>query len=111
MSFDWSKYESSGGNFITAAEKKVLAENGIPFAVTAIAEKEKFEKLHYELSITVPNPETGEDEERTLSFPIGSGAESRDATLAGLKRHLDEGGEEVKAKVTKIGRAYFLAQA
>lgn len=111
MSFDWSKYESSGGSFISADEKKVLAENGIPFTVTAIVEKEKFDKLNYELTITVPNPETGDDEERILSFPIGSGAESRDATLTGLKKYLDEGGEAVKAKVTKIGRAYFVTQA
>ena len=110
MGFDWDKYQSAG-NYISAAEKKVLAENGIPFMVTAIKEKEKFENLHYELSITVPNPETGEDEERTLSFAIGTGAESRDAMLTGLKKHLEESGEAVKAKVYKQGRGYYLQGA
>lgn len=110
MGFDWEKYESAG-NYITAEEKQVLAENGIPFVVTAVMAKHKFEGEHYELTVRVPNPETGEDEERTLSFPIGSGAESRDATLAGLKEHLAETGEEISAKVTKVGRAFFIVGA
>ena len=110
MGFDFDKYQT-GGNYISAAEKKVLAENGIPFAVTAVRQVHKFDNENYELSITVPNPETGEDEERTLSFPIGSGAESRDAMLHGLKKYLEETGEAVKAKVIKIGRAYFLEAA
>jgi hypothetical protein len=112
LSFEWDKYQSSGGSYISAEEKKVLADNGIPFVVTAIKEREKFDKLHFELSIRVPNPETGDEEERVLSFPIGSGAESRDAMLAGMRKYLDENeGAEVTAKVTKVGRAFFLAQA
>ncbi len=110
MSFDFDKYQS-GGNFISAAEKKALAEGGIPFAITAIRQVHKFDNENYELSIRVPNPENGEEEERTLSFPIGSGAESRDAMLHGMKAYLEEEGGEVSAKLTKIGRAYFLAQA
>lgn len=110
MGFDFDKYKSSG-NYITAEEKKVLAENGIPFDVLAVRDKEKFDQQHYELTIRVPDPETGEDEERTLSFPIGTGADSRDATLKGLKEYIEETGEEVRSKVTKIGRAYFLESA
>jgi hypothetical protein len=110
LSFDFDKYQS-GGNFISAAEKKVLAENGIPFVITAIRQVHKFDNENYELSIVVPNPETGDDEERTLSFPIGSGAESRDAMLHGMKEYLAGEGEEVKAKLTKVGRAYFLVSA
>lgn len=112
MGFDWDKHESSGGNFITASEKKALAENGIPFTINAISIKHKFENEHYELAITVPNPEDGENEERTLSFPIGTGAESRDSMLAGMKEYLDgDGSEPVQAKLEKIGRGYYLRQA
>lgn len=110
MSFDWDAYKG-GGNYVSAAEKKVMAENGIPFTIQAVRQVFKFENENYELSILAPNPETGEDEERTLSFTIGSGAESRDNMLHGLKAYLDDGGEPVTAKVTKVGRAYFIAQA
>ena len=110
MGFDFEKYES-GGNYISGAEKKVLAENGIPFVVTGIKEREKFDQEHYELAVLVPNPESGEEEERTLSFPKGSGADSRDSMLAAMKTHIEETGEQVAAKVKKIGRAYFLEAA
>jgi hypothetical protein len=111
VGFDFDKYKS-GGNFINAAEKKVLAEQGIPFSILKVRNVHKFDREGFELTIRVPNPESGADEERTLDFPIGSGADSRDATLAGLQTYLEENpGEEVRAKVTKIGRAYFIDAA
>lgn len=110
MGFDFDAYKG-GGDYISAAEKKVLAEEGIPFTVTAIRRTFKFDNEHYELTILAPDPETGDESERVLSFPIGSGAESRDRLIAGMSEYLSENaGETVKAKVEKIGRAYFLAQ-
>lgn len=111
MGFDFSKYESSGGKFITAAEKAVIAENGIPFKVVSIAEKFKFENENYELTILLPNPETGDEEERILSFAIGTGAESRDAMLKAMKDYLDGGGDALDAKLEKKGRGYYLREA
>jgi hypothetical protein len=111
VGFDFDKYKGSGGNYIVAAEKQVLAENGIPFTITAIRVVHKFDQENFELSIEVPNPETGEQEERVFSFPIGTGAESRDSMLAGMQEYLAEGGEPVTAKVEKIGRAFFISQA
>lgn len=111
MGFDFDKYKGSGGNFITAAEKLVLAENGIPFTIREIRVVHKFEKENYELTIDVPDPESGDNEERVLSFPIGSGAESRDATLNGMQEYLAGGGDPVEAKVEKIGRAFFVSAA
>jgi hypothetical protein len=110
LGFDWDAYKG-GGNYITAAEKKVLADNGIPFTITAIRQVHKFDNENYELTVMVPDPETGEPEERVLSFPIGTGAESRDRTIAGMVRHLEESGESIDAKVEKIGRGYFLTAA
>lgn len=110
MGFDWDAYKG-GGNYISAAEKKVLAENGIPFTVTAVRQVHKFDNENYELSVLCPNPETGEDEERCLSFPIGSGAESRDRTIKGMEQHFADGGEPIRAKVEKVGRAFFLIGA
>jgi hypothetical protein len=112
MGFEWDKYASSGGgSFISAAEKQVLAENGIPFKVSAIHEVHKFDKQNFELQVAVPDPETGEDEERVLSFPIGSGAESRDALLDGMRTYFAEGGEPLDIKVEKVGRAFFVRKA
>lgn len=111
MGFDFDKYKGSGGDFITAAEKQVLAENGIPFTIKGIKTVFKFDKENFELEIDVPNPETGENEERVLSFPIGSGAESRDATLGGMQEYLAAGGDPVEAKVEKVGRAFFVIAA
>lgn len=109
--FEFEKYQGSGGNFISAEEKEVLTSNGIPFSIKGIRVVFKFDKDNYECTIDVPNPETGEDEERVLSFAIGTGAESRDSMLAAMKEYLEGGGEPPKAKLEKIGRAFFLAQA
>lgn len=110
MGFDWDAYKG-GGNYISAAEKKALADSGIPFVVNAVRGPidKGFEKPAFELDITVPNPEDGETEERCLSFPFGSGAESRDRMLKGMQEHLAGGGEPLEAKVYKAGRGYFLA--
>lgn len=112
MGFDWNDYKG-GGSYVSAAEKKAMADSGIPFTVNAVRGPidKGFEKPAMELDITVPNPETGEDEERCLSFPYGSGAESRDRQLQGLKGYFDDGGKAEdlpKAKVIKIGRGYFI---
>lgn len=109
--FDFAAYSGGSGSYITAAEKQVIAENGIPFQITAIRKVFKFEKDHYDLSILLPNPANAEEEDRVLSFAIGSGAESRDASLAGLEKHFDDGGEPKLAKLEKIGRGYYLRNA
>jgi len=111
LSFDFDKY-AGGGHYISAAEKKVLADNGIPFVIKAVrGPVHKFENEAFELTVDVPNPETGDEEERVLSFTIGSGAESRDRMIAGMAEHFEGGGEAIKAKVEKVGRAFFLAPA
>lgn len=111
MGFDFSKYEG-GGAYMGAAEKKAVAEAGIPFVVKAVKEGEYDGAPRYVLDIVVPNPETGDDEERLLAFPIGSGVESRDRMLAALKDYLEGAdAEEVKAKLDKVGRSYIIRQA
>jgi hypothetical protein len=131
VGFNWDDYKG-GGNYISAAEKKALADSGMPFTVTAVRGpiEKGFEKPAMELDITVPNPEGRDDEERCLSFAYGSGAESRDRMLAGLKAYFkgveavaadpENGieavagvapGDPVTAKVIKVGRAYFLEPA
>lgn len=112
MGFDFDKFQSSTGRFVSAPEKKALADNGIPFTILAMRQVHKFDNENYELTINMPDPETGENEERVLSFPIGSGAESRDAMLAAMAEHLDaNAGEAIEAKLEKVGRGYYLRAA
>lgn len=111
MGFDFSKYEG-GGAYLNAAEKKAVAEAGIPFVIKAVKEGEYDGAPRYVCTIDVPNPETGETEERLLAFPIGSGVESRDSMLKALMAYLEEdGADEVKAKLDKVGRSYIIRQA
>lgn len=111
MGFDFAKYDT-GGNYLKAAEKKAVAEAGIPFVITAVKEGEYDGQPRYVLDIIVPNPETGDDEERLLAFPIGSGVESRDRMLAALMEYLEgDSPEEVKAKLEKVGRSYIIREA
>lgn len=111
MAFDWEKYESGGGNYITAAEKSAMAEAGAVFTITAIRRTKKFEGEHYELAILV-DLDGGGEVERTLSFTIGSGAESRDRLLAGLSEYLDSpDGDDVRATIYKVGRPYLIRKA
>jgi hypothetical protein len=113
VGFDFDKYDS-GGAYLGAAEKKAVAEAGIPFVITAVREEQenRFDQPRYVLTVTLPNPETGDEEERLISFPIGSGVDSRDRMLAALKDYIEgPDAEEVKAKLEKVGRSYIIRQA
>lgn len=111
MSF-WDEYKEIGGNFIKADEKAVLMENGIPLKVLAVIEDQANQYgPRYVAQVEVANPETGEDEERAISFPIGT-VESRDRMLSQLLTYLDgDDAEEVVVKLEKVGRSILLRQA
>lgn len=111
MSF-WDDYKEIGGNFIGAAEKQVLIENGIPMTVTALVEDQANQYgPRWVAQVEVPNPETGEDEERAISFPIGT-VESRDRMLNQMSEYLGrEDADPVVIKLEKVGRSILLRQA
>lgn len=108
----WDDYKESGGNYLKADEKDVLMENGIPFTVTAVQEYDHPQYgLRYELAVQVPDPESGEDEERSLSFKIGS-VESRDRMLKAMEEYLGrDDAEPVRVKLEKQGRSILLRSA
>lgn len=82
-----------------------VLNQGMPFTITAVRE----DGPRYVLEVVLSNPESGDDEDRLLSFPIGSGVESRDKMLKRLKEHLErEDAEEVTARLEKVGRSYVL---
>ena len=108
----WDEYVEVGGNFIKADEKQVIIDNGIPLRVLAIVEDQQNQYgPRYVAQVVCPNPETDEDEERAVSFPIGT-VESRDRMLAQLLEYLRrDDAEEVVVKLEKKGRSILLRQA
>jgi len=108
----WDEYKEIGGNYLKAAEKDVLMENGIPFTVTSVTlDNHPQYGERYVASVNVPNPETGEEEERAISFPFGT-VESRDRMLAQMAEYLGrDDAEEVKVKLEKAGRSILVRQA
>lgn len=111
MSF-WDEYKEIGGNFIKADEKDVLMENGIPLTVLEIADDQHNQYgPRYVAKVTVPNPETGEDEERAIAFPQGT-VESRDRMLSQMMEYLErDDADEVSVKLEKVGRSILIRQA
>lgn len=112
MGFNWDKYDTGGGDFVSAAEKKALAESGAPFTITGVMEREsRFEHdSEFVIKILVPEGvEDVEDGERILTFARGTGAESRDRTLTGMIEYFDEeDADDIEAKLEKVGRAWFV---
>lgn len=114
MSFDWDRYDT-GGDYISAAEKAVLAETGAPFNVCGVVERDgKFESdREFAIKIVVPDHIPGvAPGERVMTFAKGSGADSRDAMLTGMIAYFDgPGADEIPAKLTKVGRAWLVKPA
>jgi hypothetical protein len=106
--FDGYK-DIGGGQYVGSDEKDVLIENGIPFQMTDVVyqEESKFGE-RFVTRVLLPDPETGETEERLLSFGVGT-VESRDRMLRALAEWLDEGDNEPPyVKLTRVGRAVII---
>ena len=117
----------SGGSWVGAAEKQALIENGIPFTITAIHDDDDNQYgPRFAVFALVPDPETGEEEERKFGFAkverdedgkVTGGVVSRDRQLNAMKHGsgsypgLDNGGDPIMVKLTKVGRSQILQQA
>lgn len=114
--FDEYPQESGGGVYVKAEEKTAIAQAGIPFVVSDVVSDDANVyngkvQPRFIVKILLPNPETGDNEERWLSFPKGSGVDSRDRMLAQLGEYLaKDDAEEVSLKLAKVNRAYVLQQ-
>jgi hypothetical protein len=100
MSFS-SKDYGLKGSFIQSDLLHTLIDEGIPVTVQSCTERVGKFGPEFALGLTMPNPETGEEEEATKTFPVGS-VESRDSKLRGLQKFLSEGGEPWVAKFTSF---------
>lgn len=100
-----------GGEYVGADEKAVLIESGIPFQMTDVVyqEESKFGE-RYVTRVMLPDPETGETEERLMSFSAGT-VESRDRMLKALQEWLDDADNEPPyVKLEKVGRAVIIVK-
>lgn len=111
--FDNYKDLGGGGRFLSAADKQVLIENGVPFKITGLQFDEHNEHgPRFIAFVLVPDVESGEEEERKIGFPVGSGVGSRDSMLEAMKEYFDgKDSEPVVVKMEKPGRAIFLINA
>lgn len=107
----WDEYEEIGGDFVKGAEKEVLAANGIPFTVLAVLDDDESQYgARYVLRASVPDPDNGEERERSMAFAKAS-VDSRDRMLAAMQKFLEDGGDPVSVKLEKAGRSWLLRQA
>src|SRR4051812_28380564 len=99
------EFPESGGDFVSGAEKRVIAEEGIPFQITAVQKRVGRFGPEFALTILLPDPATGSEAERVLTFSDTSDKEkptSRDQTLNAIQAHFDEHGEEADAPLAKL---------
>lgn len=111
MSFFDTYRDIGGGAYVSADEKQVLIDNGIPFQVTDVVyqEESKFGE-RFVTRVLLPDPETGDTEERLMSFGAGT-VESRDRLLRALAEWLDDASNEPPfVKLEKVGRAVIIVR-
>lgn len=103
-----------GGDWVSSEEKAVFIEQGIPLTITALVEDQANKYgPRFVAKVLAPNPETGDEEERNLGFPLGT-VESRDRMLFAMRDGvgdypgLDHGGDPVVVKLTKVGNSIII---
>ena len=114
MSF-WDSHEvKSGGGYLSPEEKAALVESEQVFDITGIKyEPENKYGARYVLTLSVPDPATGENETRMIGFVTNSGVTSRDDILkAMLDDHFGAGETEpIPAILAKGGNAFLILPA
>lgn len=111
----WDTHEvSSGGGYLSPDEKEVLVTSKQPFEITGIKydQDNKFGP-RFVLTLSLPDPATGDSETRLVGFPVGSGVTSRDDILqAMLDDHFGAGQTEpIPAILSKGGNSYLVLPA
>lgn len=114
MSF-WATHEvKSGGGYLSPDEKDALIQSGQPFDITAVKyEAENKYGPRWVVTLSLPDPATGDNETRMIGFPVGSGVTSRDDILQAMyDDHFGAGETEaIPAILSKGGNAILLLPA
>lgn len=112
--FDQYTDTAGGGSFMKEQDKAFLINNGIKFEIYALQfEKSEEYDDRWVAFVRVPNPETGEMEERKIGYPVGTNVPTRDNMLAAMKQYFDteEDPQPVEVKMSKPGRAILIHNA
>jgi hypothetical protein len=112
----WDTHDagSGGGGYLTPDEKAELIEAETVFEVTAVRyEEENKYGPRFVVTLTLPDPATGENETRMVGFPVGSGVTTRDDLLqAMVDDHFGAGEKDgIPAILAKGGNAILLLPA
>lgn len=111
MGFFDTFQDIGGGAWISGAEKDTIIEQGIPFVITGVVDDDANKYgSRFVLNVNLPNPETGDVEERKIGFKKET-VESRDRMLLAMQKALAEGELIEPTKLTKIGNAVLIKKA
>lgn len=117
MSAKFEFPETMSGDFVSSAEKQVIAQEGIPFQIKAVQQRVGRFGPEFVLSVLLPDPETGSEAERLLTFSDATDSgnpTSRDQTLAAIQAHFEAHGDSAEAplaKLNKVGQFYQVIPA
>lgn len=108
-----------GGKYLTAAEKVALIDNAVTLQITGVRldEKNQFQgnaAPRYVVTFMVPNPLTGENEERLSGFALSPDGSSRDRLLEALMGYLASGeadDDPIFVVLEKIGNFVSIKKA
>lgn len=112
MGFFDTYVDFGSAKYVTRDEKNVLMNNGIPFTIKSVTRDDdnKFGP-RYVCSVLLPDPTTGDEEERNMAFSIGK-VESRNRMLGQLSEYLKgEGAEPVRVKLELNGQSHIIRPA
>jgi len=113
--FDWGAYKG-GGLYLSADEKAALIEGEVEFQISGVRDEpdNSFNGKpapRFVTEVVLPNPLTGEDEDRLIGFPVGSGVDSRDNQLEGMLDYFKSGGAPLDVVLYKGGNAILIRPA
>lgn len=105
--------DTGAGNWVKKPEKDELIASGQTFPVQRVDEVDSPQYgERFVVTTTLPTGENGEDEERKISFPKGSGVESRDRMLEAIAKWLDDpANEPPQVKLYKVKQSILIADA
>jgi hypothetical protein len=116
----WDEYvDEGGGAYVTADEKASLIENQVAFQIVKVEEDDENQyqgksNPRFLATVLLPNPLTGDDEERFIGFAKASPPTTRDRMLEALVEYLDDAdnqGEPVLVQMEKFGNFIALKKA
>ncbi len=112
MSFFDTFQDIGGGDWVSSDEKDIIIAEGIPFEITSVVDDDgnKYGP-RFVLGLLLPNPETGDVEERKIGFAKAS-VESRDRMLIAMQAYFgSDESSPVEVKLEKVGNAVLIRKA